>query len=141
MERELAMARHESKEAHRRTEQEQELRRKTEQERTELRKRLEDETNRRTKEQNNSHHVAEKISSLEKERNQVRILIFFHGWFCYFSCLKMKDYFWFGWVGGVYIRAVVQNDENNILKIFSYFFHSSSSLLLWYAFLQIQLNF
>ena len=71
MERELAMARHEGKEANRRSEQEQELRRKTEQERTELRKRLEDETNRRTKEQNNSHHVAEKISSLEKERNQV----------------------------------------------------------------------
>ncbi len=71
MERELAMARHEGKEAHRRTEQEQELRRKAEQDRAELRKRLDDETNRRTKEQNNSHHVAEKISSLEKERNQV----------------------------------------------------------------------
>jgi hypothetical protein len=71
MERELAMARHEGKEAHRRTEQEQELRRKADQDRAELRKRLDDETNRRTKEQNNSHHVAEKISSLEKERNQV----------------------------------------------------------------------
>jgi chromosome segregation ATPase len=74
IERELAMARHEVKEASRRSEQEQELRRKVEQERTELRKRLEDETNRRTKEQNNSHHVAEKISSLEKERNQVSCL-------------------------------------------------------------------
>jgi hypothetical protein len=72
IERELAMSRHEAKEANRRSEQEQEMRRKVEQERTELRKRLEDETNRRTKEQNNSHHVAEKISSLEKERNQVR---------------------------------------------------------------------
>ncbi len=54
---------------------EQELRRKAEQDRAELRKRLDDETNRRTKEQNNSHHVAEKISSLEKERNQVSLAL------------------------------------------------------------------
>ncbi len=79
MERELAMARHEGKEAHRRTEQEQELRRKAEQDRAELRKRLDDETNRRTKEQNNSHHVAEKISSLEKERNQVSLALMCRG--------------------------------------------------------------
>jgi chromosome segregation ATPase len=34
-----------------------------------MRKKLDDETNRRTKEQNNSQHVMEKMSNLEKERN------------------------------------------------------------------------
>jgi len=71
VERDLAMSRHEVKEAGRRSEQESDQRRKVEQERTELRKKLEDETNRRTKEQNNNHHVVEKISNLERERNQL----------------------------------------------------------------------
>jgi len=71
VERELAMARHEVKEAGRRADQESDSRRKVEQERTELRKKLEDETNRRTKEQNNNHHVVEKITSLERDRNQL----------------------------------------------------------------------
>ena len=61
VERELAMARHEGKESARRADGEADTRRKVEAERTELRKKLEDETNRRTKEQNNNHHVAEKV--------------------------------------------------------------------------------
>ncbi len=36
-----------------------------------MRKRLEDETNKRTREQNNNHHVAEKIAALEKERREL----------------------------------------------------------------------
>merc|ERR1719348_725633 len=71
IERELALVRHEVKEATRRLEHEVESKRKAEQERTEIRKKLEDETNRRTKEQNNNQHVVEKISNLEKERNQL----------------------------------------------------------------------
>merc|ERR1719495_2446833 len=71
VERELALLRHEAKDASRRAEHESEGRRKAEQERTEIRKKLEDETNRRTKEQNNNQHVVEKISNLEKERNQL----------------------------------------------------------------------
>merc|ERR1719466_482310 len=68
VERDLALVRHELKEATRRVETEVDTRRKAEQERTEIRKKLEDETNRRTKEQNNNQHVVEKISNLEKER-------------------------------------------------------------------------
>jgi len=71
VEREIAMARHEVKEANRRYDTEVENRRKVEAERTELRKKLEDETNRRTKEQNNNNHVVEKINSLERERSQL----------------------------------------------------------------------
>jgi len=71
IEREMALLRHEAKDATRRAEHESEGRRKAEQERTEIRKKLEDETNRRTKEQNNNQHVVEKISNLEKERAQL----------------------------------------------------------------------
>merc|ERR1719495_2149866 len=71
IEREMALLRHEAKDASRRAEHESEGRRKAEQERTEIRKKLEDETNRRTKEQNNNQHVVEKISNLEKERAQL----------------------------------------------------------------------
>ncbi len=46
-------------------------RRKAEGDRVEMRKRLEDETNKRTREQNNNHHVAEKIATLEKERREL----------------------------------------------------------------------
>ena len=71
VERDLALVRHELKEATRRVETEVDTRRKAEQERTEIRKKLDDEINRRTKEQNNNQHVVEKISNLEKERGQL----------------------------------------------------------------------
>ena len=71
VERDLAIVRHELKESARRVEHEGEGRRKAEQERTEIRKKLDDEINKRTKEQNNNQHVVEKISNLEKERNQL----------------------------------------------------------------------
>ncbi len=52
-EKEVALVKHELKEAQRKAEQEQEARKKAESERAEIRRKLEDETNRRTKEQNN----------------------------------------------------------------------------------------
>merc|ERR1719412_1444655 len=71
VEREMALLRHEAKDAARRAEHEAEARRKAEQDRTEIKKKLDDEINRRTKEQNNNQHVVEKISNLEKERTQL----------------------------------------------------------------------
>jgi len=71
IEREMALLRHEAKDAARRVEHEAEARRKAEQDRTEIKKKLDDESNRRTKEQNNNQHVVEKISNLEKERSQL----------------------------------------------------------------------
>lgn len=52
-EKEVALVKHELKEAQRKAEQEQEARKKAESERAEIRRKLEEETNRRTKEQNN----------------------------------------------------------------------------------------
>ena len=52
-EKEVALVKHELKEAQRKAEQDQEARKKAESERAEIRRKLEDETNRRTKEQNN----------------------------------------------------------------------------------------
>ena len=52
-EKEVALVKHELKEAQRKAEQEAESRKKAETERAEIRRKLEDETNRRTKEQNN----------------------------------------------------------------------------------------
>ena len=71
VERDLALSRHELKEANRRVDNEVDGRRKAEQDRAEIRKKLDDEINRRTKEQNNNQHVVEKISGLEKERAQL----------------------------------------------------------------------
>jgi len=67
----VALAKHELKEAQRRADQETESRRKADSERTEMRKKLEDETNRRTKEQNNHHVVSERITNLEKEKRDL----------------------------------------------------------------------
>ena len=52
-EKEVALVKHELKEAQRKAEQEAESKKKAESERAEIRRKLEDETNRRTKEQNN----------------------------------------------------------------------------------------
>ncbi len=70
-EKDIALIRHELKEAQRKQEQDAEARKKADHERTEMRKRLEEETNRRTREQNNNHHVAEKIATLEKEKREL----------------------------------------------------------------------
>ena len=91
-EKELALLRHQLKEVQRKSEQDAEVKvqakvilnqlyqfhviltqakRKAESERSEMRKRLEDETNKRTREQNNSHHVAEKIAALEGEKREL----------------------------------------------------------------------
>lgn len=52
-EKEVALVKHELKEAQRKAEQEQDARKKAESERAEIRRKLEEESNRRTKEQNN----------------------------------------------------------------------------------------
>ena len=70
-EKDLALVRHEVKEMQRKAEVDLDLRKKAEAERAEIRKRLEDETNKRTREQNNNHHVAEKIANLEKEKREL----------------------------------------------------------------------
>jgi Rho-associated protein kinase 2 len=67
----LALAKHELKEAQRRADQEMDARKKADSDRTEMRKKLEDETNRRTKEQNNHHVVSERITNLEKEKRDL----------------------------------------------------------------------
>lgn len=67
----LALVKHELKEAQRKAEQEAEAKRKAESEKAEMRKKLEDETNRRTKEQNNHHVFSERISNLEKEKRDL----------------------------------------------------------------------
>ena len=54
---EVALIKHELKEAQRKAEQDQDTRKKAEAERSEMRKKLDDETNKRTKEQNNHHQV------------------------------------------------------------------------------------
>ena len=54
---EVALIKHELKEAQRKAEQDQEGRKKAEAEKSEMRKKLDEETNKRTKEQNNHHQV------------------------------------------------------------------------------------
>ena len=68
---EIALIKHELKEAQRKADQEVEMRKKADNDKVEIRKRLEDETNRRTKEQNNHHQVSEKIATLEKEKRDL----------------------------------------------------------------------
>ncbi|TRY62146.1 hypothetical protein TCAL_11305 [Tigriopus californicus] len=70
-EKDIALIKHELKEIQRKADQDQEARKKAEMERSEMRKKFEDECNKRTREQNNNHHVAEKISALEKEKREV----------------------------------------------------------------------
>lgn len=70
-EKDLALVKHELKEMQRKAEQDHEARKKAESERGEMRKKLEDEMNKRTREQNNSHHVAERIANLEKEKREI----------------------------------------------------------------------
>ena len=54
---EVALIKHELKEAQRKGEQDQDIRKKADSERSEMRKKLDDEINKRTKEQNNHHQV------------------------------------------------------------------------------------
>ena len=54
---EVALIKHELKEAQRKGEQDQDFRKKADSERSEMRKKLDDEINKRTKEQNNHHQV------------------------------------------------------------------------------------
>jgi chromosome segregation ATPase len=70
-EKDFALVKHELKEMQRRAEVDSDLKKKAESERAEIRKRLEDEMNKRTREQNNNHHVAEKIANLEKEKREL----------------------------------------------------------------------
>ncbi len=67
----IAVAKHELKEAQRRADQEAEARKRADSDRTEMRRKLEDETNKRTKEQNNHHVVSERISNLEKDKRDL----------------------------------------------------------------------
>ena len=68
---EIALIRHDLKELQRKVELETDLRKKAEGERSDMKRRMEDEINKRTREQNNSHMVSEKISSLEKEKREL----------------------------------------------------------------------
>ena len=70
-EKDFALVKHELKESQRRAEQDLEARKRAEAEKSEIRKRLEDEMNKRTREQNNNHHVAEKIANLEREKREM----------------------------------------------------------------------
>lgn len=70
-EKEVALIKHELKETSRKAEQDLEARKKAESDKTDMRKKLEDEMNKRTREQNNNHHVAEKIANLEKEKREI----------------------------------------------------------------------
>ena len=70
-EKEIALIRHELKETQRKAENDLEARKKAEAERAEIRKKLEDEMNKRTREQNNNHHVSEKIAGLEREKREM----------------------------------------------------------------------
>ena len=68
---EIALVKHNIKELQRKVDQETDMRKRAEGERSDMRRRMEDEINKRTREQNNSHMVAEKISNLEREKREM----------------------------------------------------------------------